>query len=135
MYSPANLFSLQRRGALAIKRPLSISYSTTGIDGQPHLSVTDKNGTRSFRGDEIRVQETEVGMLVSVTLEVVPDAWTKTLTILLPQVNVATGAVTFTTQAITTTSRTSIGGPMLVAGALESWTYASMSGSASAVVF
>ncbi len=41
-------------------RNIHISYSTTGVDGQPHFTYQDLQQTRSFSGDQIRRVETEV---------------------------------------------------------------------------
>ena len=56
-----NLYQLQGKN-------LHVTYSTSGIDGRAHFSYQDTHQSLSFRGDEIRTQETEIGTLVSVTL-------------------------------------------------------------------
>jgi hypothetical protein len=88
-----------------------------------------------FRGDEIRLAETEIGRTVTVTLEAVPDLHVETLTLLLPPTNLQNGESRLRTEAITTTHRTSIGGPRLVRGQVLSYATATLSGMARSVVF
>ena len=47
---------------------LHVSYSTSGIDGKPHLSYQDPMRSLSFTGDEIRRVECDLGAVVSVTI-------------------------------------------------------------------
>jgi hypothetical protein len=68
-----------------------ITYSTTGSDGKPTLSYTGPQGERSFSGDDIRTQDSELGTEVTVTLEDVADLHLVTLTLLLPEMWVAPG--------------------------------------------
>ena len=67
-----------------------IIYSTSGVDGRPHLDYTDPRLHRSYAGKEIRVLPSEIGALVSVDLEQVPDLHTITLTLLVPTINLRT---------------------------------------------
>jgi hypothetical protein len=110
-----NHFELQGDGA-------QISFAESGIDGKPVLSYQPAQGLPvSFRGEQIRVAEGELGRTVTVMLEQVPDLHTVTLTLLLPEVNLPQeGEAPVQTVGIVTTSRTSIGGPALVQGALQS---------------
>ena len=114
---------------------VQIHYSATSIAGVPLLTYQANEQTRSFRGDEIRVQQTELGDTVTVTLEVVPDLHTVTLTLLIPAVNVGKdNASRIATQAIRTTSRTSIGGPRLVQGQIQLYEALALEGTAKSVV-
>lgn len=45
---------------------LHVTFSTSGIDGKPHLTYQDAHISASFNGDDIRVLSTEIGTLVSV---------------------------------------------------------------------
>jgi hypothetical protein len=92
-----------------------ITYMTSS-DGVPRLTYQHHSESRTFSGAEIRTQETEIGRLVTVTLEVIPDLHTITLTVLVPPANVHGSRARLTTEAIRTTMRTSIGGPRLVRG-------------------
>jgi hypothetical protein len=75
-------------------------------------------------------------MLITVTLEVIPDLHTLTLTLLVPQINLDEGnESSFSTQAILTTHRTSIGGPNLVKGPLQTYEVVALEGTARLVAF
>ncbi|HVW64604.1 MAG TPA: hypothetical protein VHB01_06275 [Nitrosospira sp.] len=105
-FTQANLFELSR-GAI------HVTYSTTSIIGGPIFSYRDNRISRSFRGDEIRIQDTDIGQLVTVTLEVIPDQQTVTFSLLLPVVTVlpqSTGTHV-RVPGITATAPTTIAGP------------------------
>jgi hypothetical protein len=87
-FTQANLFELSR-GAI------HVTYSTTNILGGPIFSYRDNRLSRSFRGEEIRIQDTAIGQVITVTLETVPDLRTVTFSLILPIVTVmpqSTGA-------------------------------------------
>lgn len=67
---------------------ISVSYSTYGIVG-PSLTYhneADPTGVGSYSGAQLRIEESELGELVTVTLEDVPDARRRALTLLLPEI-------------------------------------------------
>lgn len=132
-YNEPNLFSLQGIGPKF--KDVQISYSTSSIAGQPLFTYKDSKGTHSFKGDAIRTQKTEISTIVTVTLESVPDLRVTTLTLLLPAINLDGSAREFKTIAIRTTSKTTIGGPRLVKGAVQSYEVIDLKGTASSVVF
>jgi hypothetical protein len=113
-----------------------LTYSTTSITGQPQFFYRDQQREFTFTGDEIRSLDSEIGMLITVTLEVIPDLHTLTLTLLLPQINLDEGNESaFSTLAILTTHRTSIGGPRLVKGPLQTYEVVALEGTARLVTF
>ncbi|MEZ4295233.1 MAG: hypothetical protein R3B70_09680 [Polyangiaceae bacterium] len=114
---------------------LTVQYSTSSIAGVPLLSADWKGQRRSFRGDEIRVAEAELGRLVTVTLESVPDLKHVTLTIAIPGMNLDGHDGSIRTFAVVTTSRTSIAGPRLVHGQIDLYENIDLSGKAEAAVF
>ncbi len=114
---------------------VQIVYSTTSLSGESRLYYRDKRLSLRFAGDEIRVLATEIGQQVTVTLEVVPDFKSVTLTLLIPDINLKNDPIKFKTSAITTTHHDSIGGPRLVSGQLQSYTISKLSGEASHVAF
>src|SRR5205085_5943459 len=63
---------------------VQISYSTSGFDGKPHLTYREGEHELSFSGDEIRIQETEIGTLVTVTLQIQVDVGGTKLSFLIP---------------------------------------------------
>ncbi len=75
-----NLFELR-------SKQLHITYSTSGIDGKAHFTYQDAHQTLSFRGDEIRAVETEIGTLVSVFITRTIDRGSTTFSILIPTIN------------------------------------------------
>ena len=87
-FTRANLFEL-------FGDSIQVSYASTTIVGGPILSYRDAQRSLSFRGAEIRAQETELGELITVTLEAIPDLRTMTFTLILPIVTVLSNLVHF----------------------------------------
>ena len=115
---------------------VSVDYATTSFTGDPTLSYTQGGKTQNFRGDQIRTQETELGFLVTVTIAATPDLSTTTFTLVVPRVNLPQGQpVRIRTQGITTVSKTSIGGPDLVSGQVQTYQVTPLVGTASFVWF
>lgn len=112
-----------------------ITYSTTSITGQPQFNYQDQQRDVNVTGDDIRSVDTEIGTLVTVTLEVIPDLHTLTLTLLVPQINLNEGESPLSTLAILTTHLTSIGGPSLVEGQLQTYEVVALEGTARLVQF
>ena len=112
-----------------------VNYSTSSIAGVPLFNYESKGEKKSFRGDEIRVQETEVGRLVTVTLEVVPDLRSVTFSVLVPTVHLEGREGEVHTVGLRTTTRTSIGGPRLVKGQVNTFEGVNLKGTAQAVDF
>lgn len=112
-----------------------VSYSTSSIAGVPLFTYESKGTTRSFRGDEIRVQELEIGSLVTVTIEATPDLHTVTFSVLIPPINLDGREGAIQTEGIRTVSRTSIGGPGLVKGQVNTYENVGLRGKAQAVEF
>ena len=123
----ANLFELHNA-------TLKVTYSSSSLDGKPQLSYQKGATSRSFRGSQVRHKQTEIGTLVSVTLKSVPDSRSIVFSLLLPQVNVSTDQHV-NIKAFETTIRTSIGGPDLVKGQVQTYKVYSLQGTAKSVVF
>src|SRR5689334_2960764 len=115
-FQEPNLFHLK-----ASRRGRSIEYSTSSINGDPLLDITWDGETRSFRGDEIQVVQSPLGSLVTVLLSATPDLETVTLTLVIPAMNVDANGEPLRTFAVRTTNRTSIGGPALVKGQIQTY--------------
>jgi hypothetical protein len=126
----ANLFELEAYG-------VQITYSKSSITGDPRFSYADRDRSLSFSGSEIRVEGTEIGDLVTVTIEVVSDLRTVTVTLLVPGFNLPedTRQSSFETEAVFTTHHTTIGGPGLVQGQFKSYRTVTLKGTARQVVF
>jgi hypothetical protein len=107
-FTAANLFELA-------SREINVTFSSSSFDGKPQFSYRDRDTSRTFRGDQIVADETRVGRLVSVELEVVPDLRTVTFSLILPTVNIVPGSAgtAVSVPGLVTTSHTSIAGPIL----------------------
>lgn len=123
----ANLFQLSGHH-------LHVTYSTSGIDGKPHLTYQDTHQSKSFKGDEIRTVECDLGTLVSVTLLLTIDTGSTTLSVLIPRVRLSPGSVAaIHTDCITTVHSILFG--HIGQGQLDTYTVTSLHGTAQAVVF
>jgi hypothetical protein len=113
---------------------IRLSYSTSGFDGKPHFSYQSAHLSKSFIGDEIRTVDTEIGTLVSVTLDLTPDFGSTSFTLLVPRVRLpASDSVNIVTDGITTLHRTSIIGPPM--GQDDLYTVQRLHGTAEIVKF
>ena len=109
-----NLFELRNGN-------IKIVYSTTSLSGLPLFEYKDRQQTLVFQGEEIRQSESEIGRQITVTIEQIPDLQTVTFTLLLPDINLEGTETRFRTIGITTITRTSIGGPDLVTGPIQTY--------------
>jgi len=125
--STPNLFELSGDG-------ITVSYSTTSIDGKPRFTYKRGRQTLNFAGKEITSTSVQIGTLVSVVIANVPDKGTTTFSVLLPAFRLAdTKKANFRTIGITTVSATTIAGPPT--GAQQTYKVAALRGSAKQVVF
>ena len=127
-FEQANLFEL---GDYSIQ----VTYSSTSFTGQRQLSYRDNDINRNFMGEEIRILDTELGQLVTVTLETIADLRTVTFTLVLPLVNVIpqSGGTRVQMPGILTTTHTTIAGPG--PGAEKTYSTVNLQGTAQFVVF
>ena len=80
-----------------------ITFSTSSIKGVPQFSFSDRGETRNFSGNEIRLEDTGVGRMVTVQLQNnAADQGFEHLTLFLPKVRLSeeTKSVTIHTLAI-----------------------------------
>ncbi|MBO3461688.1 hypothetical protein G7B40_039550 [Aetokthonos hydrillicola Thurmond2011] len=126
-FTKANTFELSG-GSIVV------SYSETSFSGVPLLSYRDNNFNLNFSGQQIRIQDTEIGQLITVTLETVPDLRTVTFTLVLPSVNLSTTSekIRITVPGIKTTTLTTIAGPGR--GAEKTYSTVNLKGTASFTV-
>jgi len=105
-FTRANLFELSGR-------TIQVTYSTTNILGGPIFSYRDNLLSRSFRGEEIRIETTAIGEVVTVTLETIPDLRTVTFSLIVPAVTVMSqsSGTRIKVLGITTRTLTTIAGP------------------------
>ncbi len=123
----ANTFTLRNRR-------IAVTYSATSITGQPLVYFKDRQHEVSARGEDIRQVETEIGTLVTFTLEPDADAGGLLFTLVVPRAVLASPVAeqTVVTQGFYTRSRLP---PRLRASVqLQTYEPAELRGSASFVV-
>lgn len=108
---------------------IEYTYYPTSEPGEPPFDFPQRftfegppEAIQAFPQDEGR------GRLLTVTVEAVPDLYTLTLTVLIPDVGLTTEAATIDTVAILTTHATTIGGPNLVDGPLQTYQFVPLQG-------
>jgi hypothetical protein len=110
---------------------VTVTYRTLGTSSS--FSYCTEELQLHFDGEKIRTQTTELGTEVSVTVEEVPDLRTVTFTLLVPLVNLGQEAlgVELDTAAVETTNHTTIGGPSLIIGPIQTYRVVRLNGIAS----
>ena len=112
---------------------LHVTYSSTSIDGKPTLTYQDAHNGKSFRGDEIRSVECDLGTLVSVTLRMTVDAGSTSFSVLIPRMRINQNEhAAVHTECITTVHNTSFA-PQTLMGQVDHYTVTSLRGTAQAV--
>ena len=92
---------------------ITIGYSSDSLVGGPTFHYQDRRTKKDFRGKEVRTEKSELGSLVTVTLELTPDRGSTSFTVLIPRVNLdGSKAADVSTYGITTVHTISIGGPV-----------------------
>jgi hypothetical protein len=112
----------------------TISYTASNIAGQPVVTYNNGSVTRTFTGDEVRREQTALGTLVTVTLEVIFDGPTHLLTLVLPEVLVRAEPEKVSVPVIFHTVEGSIAGRLLNPGPVQTYKVEIFSGTASFVV-
>ena len=127
-FQKANLFELSGGG-------IQITYTRSGLDGAPLFSYRDDDLNVQYSGTDIQAELTQIGEVLTVVLKQVPDSRIVTFSLILPDVNVLPGSSGTHIQVlgITTTTHTSIAGPVL--GAAKTYSHVNLQGSAQAVAF
>jgi len=113
---------------------LNITYSTTSLDGQPHLTYQDAHEAKSFRGSEIRAMECDLGTLVSVTVRMTVDMGSTSVSIFIPRMQIDQGvSAAVHTYCVTTLHSLSIA-PQLSRGQLDTYDITNLHGTAQFVI-
>lgn len=115
-----------------------VDYETSSFIGQPTLNLTQGPSPtvliRHFAGSQIRIRNTEIGTLVSVTTQVSVDTGSTSFSILIPAITLTSVSEhkTFLTEAIVT----SHSGPNSVpsTGVHETYQFIPLTGEASFVL-
>jgi hypothetical protein len=111
-----------------------VDYETTSFGGQPILNLTEGPGPiRHFAGSQIRVLNTEIGTLVSVTTQMTVDTGSTSFSVLIPAVTLTSTSdhKAISTEAIVTRHT----GPnsIPITGVHETYQFIPLSGEASFV--
>jgi hypothetical protein len=123
----ANLYDLSGDG-------IHITYATMTFGGPPSFVYHDATQSRTFKGPQIKTEETELGTLVSVVIVPGVDTGSTSFTLLIPRVNLGTSdSANITTYGITTLHKSSIFGAPL--GQTDIYTPHQLQGTAAWVVF
>lgn len=101
------------------------------VNGEPdemRLSYND----RLYEGSALRCEATELGQLVSIVLDTVPDLHTIVLTIAVPEANRPADmrSIGIHTFAVITTTKTSLGGTLPMSGQIREYDVVSLHGNA-----
>jgi hypothetical protein len=126
-FQQANLFELN-------DADIQVTYTSSSLDGSPLFSYRDANINCQFNGDEIRSVKTEIGEILTVTLEEILDFRTVTFTVILPAVTVLPmlAGTRIQVAGITTTTHTAIGGS--IPGPQKSYSQVNLKGVAQFVI-
>jgi hypothetical protein len=111
---------------------VKITYVTNGFQG-PHFTFDD--GTvKTFKGPEVRVIETEIGNLVSVTLQLSVDTGSTTYSVLIPVIDLPNNQAhqKFHTAGIKTVHKTFLSPPPKTL--IESYHVDKLEGTAQSVI-
>jgi hypothetical protein len=103
---------------------IEIVYVPAVSGAEARLDYRDASASVTFAGDDLSIENSRaLGRFVSVGLEYVADGYDRYLTLLVPDVNPDESGrdVPISTVAIVTKHLTSIGGPALVEGALQTY--------------
>lgn len=114
---------------------LQVTYATSGIDGKPTMSYHDAHQSKSFRGDEIRAVECDLGTLVSVTLRMMPDVGSTSLSLFVPRMRIAPGSTAAIHTDCVTTLHSTPFAPQAALGQVDTYHVVSCQGTAQHVVF
>jgi hypothetical protein len=101
-----NLYQLSGDG-------IKITYTLEPIGGPPQFNYDDGKLSLQFKGKDIRTVDSDVGTLVSVTIQLTTDSGSTSFTVLIPAVGLSTSSTSepITTSGITTVHRHPVVGP------------------------
>lgn len=128
MANDANLFTFESDGS-------KISYSTSSLMGVPLFSYQE--GDTSISTPHFISETGALGTVVTMTIEVVPDGWTRDLSLIVPHVHLQDPSAEEDVESIAIFSRhlSNIAGHDAVKGQTTTYTARKMSGKASLVAF
>jgi hypothetical protein len=111
---------------------IHVTFSTTSFSGKPLFNYHDSRQSKNFSGDEIKTEESALGMLATVFLQQTADSGSTSFTLIVPDVSLPPSDVAnIRTEGITTLHRSSI---IPILGQTEFYTVHPMHGTATFVV-
>ncbi|HEV7929130.1 MAG TPA: hypothetical protein VGP12_03255 [Nitrosospira sp.] len=113
---------------------INVDYATSTLTGSG-LVYHDDQLDRSFVNEELTIEDTLLGQLITVTLRQIPDFEVVTFTLVLPTITVTAhnAPIDIEVAGITTTHRTTIAGPE--PGQQTFYSFVTLVGTAEAAVF
>jgi hypothetical protein len=95
-------------------------------------TMTLEYNGQQFCGEALQREQTTLGLVVSAVVEAIPDLHTVTLSVTVPEGNRLSSerTIPIRTFAVLTTARTSIAGPALVNGQIQSYQLVPLEGTA-----
>ena len=86
-----------------------ISYETTSFTGTPRFSITRQSQTLNFEGEEIQLEQSQLGQMVTVDLSnnLQATGVVETLTLLIPSISLTTADKTASIRTIAIFNRQS----------------------------
>lgn len=122
-------FNLQGNG-------VTVSYSSTSFTGAPQFSYRDATHNVDRSGNDIRSEDTEIGALVTIDIDVTPDVETVSFSLVLPRINLGPNnqSVTLQTIGVRTTDHTTVFGPGPILGAGQTYETVDLKGTARLVI-
>lgn len=113
-----------------------VTFSPSSVDGKPILTYQDSHQSISFKGNDIRTVECDLGILVSVTLRTKPDVGSTSLSVVIPRMRISpTSIAAVHTECITTVHSMGFIRPEFVQGQLDTYTVTNLHGTAQALTF
>jgi hypothetical protein len=119
-----NFFTLSGAG-------VTITLQLSGVTGQPVLTYQDSHQATNFTGEELTLEDTALGQLVSVPIVKSVDAGFTAFSVVIPNINLIGGHHHVDTIGITSTHRTTLAGP--AQGQLSTYHVVHLHGTASQV--
>lgn len=114
---------------------LHVTYATSSLDGKPTMSYQDAHQSKSFRGDEIRAVECDLGTLVSVTLRSTPDVGSTSLSLFVPRMRITAGTTASVNTECVTTLHSMPFAPQAALGQIDTYHVVAVHGTAQHVQF
>jgi hypothetical protein len=114
---------------------IKVTYSTTSFTGEARLDYEDKQQKLQFAGDDIKIEDTAMGQIATVTIYKSTDNGNVTFSLLLPNVILRnSNEAKIITQGITTENRLPTL-PLLNQGQTQIYQVAPLFGTAASVAF